>query len=79
MDLGSTTGLDFVLGLIRQYSLCLCQIIIVNNYINTNEILGEFLRENMISSHVKITCYFHTGKDHCCYGYIINCAFQTEK
>ena len=29
-------------------------------YINTNEISGELLRENMISSHVKITCYLHT-------------------
>ena len=28
-------------------------------YINTNEIPGELSRENMISSHVKITCYFH--------------------
>ena len=27
-------------------------------YINTNEIPGELSRENMISSHVKITCYF---------------------
>ena len=26
-------------------------------YINTNEIPGELLRENMIPSHVKITCY----------------------
>ena len=29
-------------------------------YINTNEIPGELSRENMISSHVKITCYLHT-------------------
>ena len=28
-------------------------------YINTNEILGELSRENLISSHVKITCYLH--------------------
>ena len=28
-------------------------------YINTNEIPGALSRENMISSHVKITCYFH--------------------
>ena len=28
-------------------------------YINTNEIQGELSRENMISSHVKITCYLH--------------------
>ena len=27
-------------------------------YINTNEIPGELLRENLISSHVEITCYF---------------------
>ena len=25
-------------------------------YVNTNEIPGELLRENLISSHVKITC-----------------------
>ena len=35
-------------------------------YINTNEIPGELLRKNMISSHVKITCYLHTWKDHHC-------------
>ena len=29
-------------------------------YINTNEIPGELSHENMISSHVKITCYLHT-------------------
>ena len=28
-------------------------------YINTNEILGGLLRENMIPSHVKITSYLH--------------------
>ena len=28
-------------------------------YINANEIPGELSRENMISSHVKTTCYFH--------------------
>ena len=28
-------------------------------YINTNEIPGEFSRENLISSHVKITCYLY--------------------
>ena len=27
----------------------------IHYYINTNEIPGEFLRENLISSHVKIT------------------------
>ena len=29
------------------------------HYINTNEIPCKLLRENMISSHMKITCYFH--------------------
>ena len=28
-------------------------------HINTNEIPGELSRENMISSHMKITCYLH--------------------
>ena len=28
-------------------------------YINTNEIPGELSRENLISSHVKITCSLH--------------------
>ena len=28
-------------------------------YTNTNEIPGELSRENLISSHVKITCYLH--------------------
>ena len=27
--------------------------------INTNEIPGELSRENLVSSHVKITCYLH--------------------
>ena len=48
-------------------------------YINTNEIPGELSHENMISSHVKITCYFHMWKNHCCYGYIINRAFRRIK
>ena len=48
-------------------------------YINTNERPGELSRENMISSHVKITCYFHMWKYHCCYGYIINRAFRRKK
>ena len=39
-------------------------------YININEIPGELCRENMISS--------HTWKDHCYYGYIINCAFRSK-
>ena len=28
-------------------------------YLNTNEIPSELSRENLISSHVKITCYLH--------------------
>ena len=54
-----------------------CNIIIY--YINTNEILGELSRENLISSHVKITCYFHMWKYHLCYGYIINRAVHIKK
>ena len=46
--------------------------------INTNEIPGELSRENIISWHVKITCYLHTWKDHHCYGYIINHAFHSK-
>ena len=48
-------------------------------YINTNEIPGELSRENLISSHVKITCYLHMWKYHHCYVYIINRAFHTKK
>ena len=48
-------------------------------YINTNEIPGELSRENMISSYVKITCYFHVWKYHRCYGYKINRAFRRIK
>ena len=48
-------------------------------YINTNEIPGELSCENLISSHVKITCYLHKWKYHCCYGYIINRTFHTKK
>ena len=48
-------------------------------YINTNEIPGELSRENLISSHVKITCFFHMSKYRRCYGYIINRAFHTKK
>ena len=47
-------------------------------YINTDEILGELSRENMISSHVKITCYFHMWKYHRCCRYIINRAFRRK-
>ena len=39
-------------------------------YINTNEIPGELSRENLISSHVKISPS---------YGYIISRAFHTKK
>ena len=28
-------------------------------YENTNQIPGELSRENLVSSHVKITCYLH--------------------
>ena len=48
-------------------------------YINTNEIPGELSREDLISSHVKMTCYLHMWKYHRCYGYIINRAFHTKK
>ena len=48
-------------------------------YINTNEIPGELSCENMISSHVKITCHFHMWKYHRCYGYIINRTFHRKK
>ena len=37
----------------------------------------SFLCENLISSHVKITCYLHMGKYYLCCGYIINRAFHT--
>ena len=46
------------------------------DYINTSEIPSELSRENFISSHVKITCYLHTWRDHRRYGYIINHAFH---
>ena len=39
---------------------------------NTNEMPGELLQDNMICSCVKITCYLHTRKDHNRYGYVIN-------
>ena len=38
---------------------------------NTSEIPCKFSRVNMISSRVKITCYFYKWKDHHCHGYII--------
>ena len=48
-------------------------------YINTNEILGELSHENLIFSHVKITCYLHMWKNHLCYGYITYRTFHTKK
>ena len=48
-------------------------------YINTNEILGELSHENLIFSHVKITCYLHMWKNHLCYGYITYRIFHTKK
>ena len=47
--------------------------------INTNEMPGELSRENLVSSHVKITCYLQMLKCHRCYGYITNRAFHTKK
>ena len=55
------------------------ELILTSYYLNTNEIPGELSRENMISSHVKITCYLHMWKDHRCDGYIINRAFHRKK
>ena len=46
---------------------------------NTNEIPGELSCENLVSSHVKITCYLQVWKSHCCYGYVINHTFHTKK
>ena len=39
-----------------------CSLLLVHilfYYINTSEIPGELLHENLVSSHVKITCYLH--------------------
>ena len=47
-------------------------------YINTREIPSELSRENFISSHMKITCYLYTWRDHRCYVYIINRAFESK-
>ena len=55
------------------------RVIIHVYYINTNGIPGELSRENLISSHVKITCYLHKWKYHHCYDYTINRAFHTKK
>ena len=46
--------------------------------LNSSEIPGELSRENMISSHVKITCYLHMWRYHRSYGYIINRAFCSK-
>ena len=47
-------------------------------YINTSEIPSELSHENFISSHVKITRYLHTWRDHHRYGYIINRTFERK-
>ena len=57
--------------------LVLENVFIIN--INTNEIPGELSCENLISSHVKRTCYLQMWKYHRCYGYIISCTFHTKK
>ena len=43
-----------------------------------SEIPGELSHQNMISSHIKITCDLHIGKVHCCYGNIINFTLCTN-
>ena len=53
------------------------RMIIVYIYINTNEIPGERLHKNMISSHVKITCYLHTWNITIAMA-IINCAYYCK-
>ena len=60
-------------------NIFLNEIVITNYYTNTSEIPGELSRENLISSHVKITRYLHMRKYHRCYGFIINRTFQTKK
>ena len=62
-----------------KYHKIICKCINALYHINTNEIPGELSRENLISSHVKITCYLHMWKYHRCYGFIINRAFHTKK
>ena len=39
----------------------------------------SFFRENLISSHVKITCYLHMWKCHLWVSLIINRTFETKK
>ena len=48
-------------------------------YISSNEIPCELCGENIISSHVKTKGYLHTGRNHHCYGYMINSAFHSKK
>ena len=45
---------------------------------NTSKIPSELSHGNFISSHLKITCYLPTWRDHCRYGYIINHAFESK-
>ena len=66
-----------VLAKFGVFKLNFC-LVIICYYINISEIPGELSHENMISSHVKITCYFHMWTDHRCYGYIINWVFRSE-
>ena len=40
---------------------------------------GELSHANMISSHVKITCYLQIRKDHRCYGYIKKTRLSQQK
>ena len=47
-------------------------LVITAYYINTSEIPSELSLENVISAHVKMTCYLHTRRDGRRYGYIIN-------
>ena len=56
-----------------------CCMNIFFDYINTNKIPGELLRENIVSSHVKINMLSSHVKYHHCYGYIINRTFHSKK
>ena len=56
----------------------ICSEEIIIYYVNTSEFIAiELLHKNFISSHMKITCYLHTWRDHRCYDYKINRAFFT--
>lgn len=46
--------------------------------IKINDIQGELLLENIISSHLKIACYLHMWKDLCCFGYILSGFFRSK-